>query len=127
MGERPTGVTVLAILLILFGILTLIFGLISIGALGFVLPWFATGWEYIIVIIEVIWGILYVIGGFGLLSLKNWARILVIIIAVLGLIGGIILIITFTIDGIIIGLISLVFSIIIIWYLMQEEVASYFA
>ncbi|MEX2706910.1 MAG: hypothetical protein Q6352_016895 [Candidatus Freyrarchaeum guaymaensis] len=121
MGERPTGVTILAILMIIWGILVLISGFISLGA--FIL--FPTGLEAIMPIIDIIWGILYIIGGAGLLSLKEWARILAIIINILGLIGGILL--TITIAGAIIGIPMIVISIIIIWYLWKEETAAYFS
>ncbi|MEM2957676.1 MAG: hypothetical protein QW261_05290, partial [Candidatus Jordarchaeaceae archaeon] len=97
MSERPTGVTILAILMILYGILTLVGGFL-IGMAG-ATPFLGIS---ITVFIYVIWGIIYLVGGLGLLSLKEWARILAIIINVLGLIGGIIL--TITIIGAIIGL-----------------------
>ncbi|MGQ9721872.1 MAG: hypothetical protein ACUVXA_11190 [Candidatus Jordarchaeum sp.] len=121
--SRPAGVTILAILMILWGILVTIFGVIVLAAAGFTLPW-ESGLVLILPIIYTIWGIIYLIGGIGMLSLKNWARILAIIIAILGLIGGILLLIT--IVGIIFGIIYIVFSIIIIWYLSQEEVKAYF-
>jgi len=121
MGERPVGVTILAILMILWGIFALVMGLINLGA--FVI--FPTGWETLVPILNIIWGILYLVGGFGLLSLKEWARILAIIINILGLIGGILL--TITIVGALIGIPMIVISIIIIWYLWREETAAYFS
>ncbi|MHA1644509.1 MAG: hypothetical protein ACTSV0_05705 [Candidatus Freyarchaeota archaeon] len=50
MGERPTGVTILAILMIIWGILALISGFIFLGA--FIL--FPTGLEAIMPIIDII-------------------------------------------------------------------------
>lgn len=119
MSERPTGVTILAILMILYGILIIVGGFL-IGIAG-ASPFIGIS---VYIFIYVIWGILYIIGGLGLLSLQDWARILAIIINVLGLIGGIIL--TITIIGAIIGLPMLIISIIIIWYLTREDVAAYF-
>jgi hypothetical protein len=123
---RPVGVTILAILMILWGFVPLIFGFIDLGASAYawLTFWAPAGLGIIGAIIEIIWGILYLAGGFGLLSLKNWARILAIIINILGLIGGIIL--TVTIVGAIIGIPMIILSIIIIWYLAREETAAYF-
>jgi len=114
MGERPVGVTILAILMILWGIFALVMGFIGLGTIVI----FPTGWETLVPILNIIWGILYLVGGFGLLSLKEWARILAIIINILGLIGGILL--TITIIGALIGIPMIVISIIIIWYLWRD-------
>ncbi|MBS7249897.1 MAG: hypothetical protein KIH08_04795 [Candidatus Freyarchaeota archaeon] len=119
MSERPTGVTILAILMILYGILTLVGGFL-IGIAGAV-PFIGIS---VTVFIYVIWGIIYIIGGLGLFSLRDWARILAIIINVLGLIGGIIL--TITIVSALIGIPMIIISIIIIWYLTKEDVKAYF-
>ena len=123
---RPAGVTILAILMILWGFVPLIFGFIDLGASAYawLTFWAPAGLGMIGAIIEIIWGILYLAGGFGLLSLKNWARILAIIINILGLIGGIIL--TISIVGAIIGIPMIIISIIIIWYLSRGETAAYF-
>ncbi|MFB0559757.1 MAG: hypothetical protein ACETWM_00805 [Candidatus Lokiarchaeia archaeon] len=119
--SRPAGVTILAILMIIWGILTLL-GAFFAGIGAFVL--FPTLWDMIVPIIYVVWGILYLAGGLGLLSLKNWARILAIIINILGLIGGILL--TISIIGALFGIPMIIISIIIIWYLAREETAAYF-
>ncbi|MEM3564205.1 MAG: hypothetical protein QXR19_13300 [Candidatus Jordarchaeaceae archaeon] len=105
-------------MMILYGILTIVGGFL-IGIAG-ATPFLGIS---ITVFIYIIWGIIYLVGGLGLLSLKEWARILAIIINVLGLIGGTIL--TITIISAIIGLPMLIISI-IIWYLTKEEVKAYF-
>ncbi|MFB0561523.1 MAG: hypothetical protein ACETWM_09965 [Candidatus Lokiarchaeia archaeon] len=150
--SRPTGVTILTILIILWGIFALIYGFIAFGSAGPVaslhsdlchffefglIDLEATGFALIhtisrypitlsfaVAITAMVEGFLYLGGGLVLLSLKNWARWIVILINIAGLIGGIVL--TVIIIGAIIGIPMIIISIIIIWYLWRKETRTYF-
>jgi uncharacterized membrane protein (DUF2068 family) len=119
---RPTGVTILSIL---FALESLLFIVAGIGALG-ISALFG----------PVVLGIGIIVGGFlvllGLIGLfvtwglwtgQGWARIIAIILAVLGLIV--------TILGAIglepISIIGLLINIVILWYLFQPHVKAYYA
>ncbi len=119
---RPTGVTILSIL---FALESLLFIVAGIGALG-ISALFG----------PVVLGIGIIVGGFlvllGLIGLfvtwglwtgQGWARMIAIILAVLGLIV--------TILGAIglepISIIGLLINIVILWYLFQPHVKAYYA
>lgn len=92
---RPTGVTILAILSFLGGVLTILGGVGSffIGAVGAgAAP--ALGGPLAIFgafagVILLVLGVLYLINGFGLLKLMAWARQLTMVLVVIGLLFGI--------------------------------------
>ena len=98
-GPRPLGVTILAILQILAGIVYLLGGSVVAAALTAVV----SGLAGLLGIIFVVVGLIEIVIGISLFTGKNWARILVLIGAVIDLIGfpigtifGIILLIYFT-------------------------------
>ncbi len=98
-GQRPLGVAILAILQILAGIVYLVGG----GVLSAALAIFGTGLSSLLGGVFVIIGIIEIIIGLALFTGKSWARILVLIGAVIDLIGfpigtifGIILLVYFT-------------------------------
>ncbi len=127
MGERPTGVAVLSILVIIFSVLQIISGifLAFFMATG-IIP--VTGAYLIPGIIVIVISVFWLIAGIGLWMLQNWARILAIIFGILGIIGGIFLVIIGFSDIIVllIGAIELILSLVIVIYLFQEDVAAYF-
>ncbi len=98
-GNRPTGVTILAVLQILAGIAYLAIGLVA-GALAGVLG-----------VLFIPFGLFALITGLALFTGKNWARILIMI-------GGVLDLIDIPI-GTIIG-------IVILWYFTRPEVKEYF-
>ena len=98
-GPRPLGVAILAILQILTGIVYLVGG----GVLSAALAILGTGFASLLGGIFVIIGIIEIIIGLALFTGKSWARILVLIGAIIDLIGfpigtifGIILLVYFT-------------------------------
>jgi hypothetical protein len=118
---RPTGVTILAILYFIQGIMWLAFAVIASVCLAsfLTLPGVEeadTGGALAVgAICWVVLGIIalfYFIVGFGLLKGQGWARIVAIILAILGLLN-------FPIGTII--------SIIILLYLFKEDVKAYFS
>lgn len=95
--ERPAGVTVLAVLSIAFGTVVCLIGVLALGwgvlnSRSSVDSWglnkfFAVGGAIIAVICFAI-AALYAAIGRGLLKLKNWARIILIVFAALGLLSS---------------------------------------
>ena len=134
MGERPAGVAILAILLIIFSVFEIIGGILFAIIMGApqpsIIPWLYTSSPILMIpgIIVTIFGIFYLISGIGMWMLKNWARILAIIFGFLGIIGGIFIIIVSIPDifGILFGVIEFIISLVIVIYLMQEDVSAYF-
>jgi|GEM_PF-754335 len=107
--QRPAGVTILAILAFIGGVLNIISGLVFALFLAFdpVLGgvWIGLGGVMIVI------GVLYFLVGWGLWNLKPWARTVSIVLAIISLIG-------FPI-GTILG-------IIILWYLFKPEIKAAF-
>ncbi len=117
---RPAGVTILAVLYFIQGIMMLLVPiLISVCLVSmFSVPGveeeaggdiFAAG-----AICWIVFGILaliYFLIGFGLLKGQNWARIVAIIFAIIGLLNV---------------PIGTIISIIILWYLFKPEIKAYF-
>ena len=133
MGERPGGVAVLAILVMIFSILEIIGGIIMIFVpvtSGGLIPWMiTTTYPFVIPgIVFVIIGTFWLIVGIGLWKLWSWARILAIIFGILGIIGSIFLIIIGFAEIILllVGVIELLISLIVVIYLLQGSVAEYF-
>ena len=110
--ERPAGVTILAVLQFLSGIVYLGMGAMFLtgGGYGGYIPGLTE-------VLAIIGGIFIVLGlvcfliGWGLWTLKGWARIIAIILAILSLCNIPI--------GTIIG-------IIILWYLFKPEIKAAF-
>jgi len=133
---RPTGVSVLAILAAIGGILVLIGGLI-LGILAGAMEEFIESLivEYgagvipgiegfiealllAIAAVAVIFGILYLIAAYGLWIGAGWAWWLTIILSILGIIGGIL-----SLPG---GIISIIIDGLIIYYFTRPHVKEFF-
>ncbi|MHB9032407.1 MAG: hypothetical protein ACYC6L_05110 [Anaerolineae bacterium] len=117
--KRPDGVTIIAILQFILGGLGLL-GVLMMAVIGFAALWFTTtntpAWVLLLALtfVGLIFGglsILAIFAGVGLLRLRNWARWVTIILAILDLPA-------FPI-GTVIGAL-------IIWYLLQDSVAALF-
>ena len=112
-GDRPLGVTILAILQLLGGILGIFsgFGIVMLAMLTPSLIFFL-----IIGAVLLITGLLGLIVGWGLYTMKSWAWMLAMI---LNIINIIIAVISFDI-------ISLIIPVIIVLYLNQADIKSRF-
>lgn len=110
--ERPLGVTILAILQILGGLMMLVLGaLATLAGLLFIL--FA-----IVGVAMVILGFLGLIVGFGLWGLKSWAWTWAMIVNILTIILGL-----FDLAS---NFVSIVISLIIVIYLNQPDIKRRF-
>jgi len=91
--SRPIGVTILAILTILVGVLLLLLGIVVIAfssllvGVGLPLGFGLTG--SILGALVLIFGIVWIAVGSGLLHLRSWAWWLAIIVMVLSVVGSI--------------------------------------
>ncbi|MGM0405981.1 MAG: hypothetical protein ACQEQM_07570 [Thermoplasmatota archaeon] len=108
--ERPTGITILAVLYIIGGLMMLSVPVMFSAMIPFEIPFFAE----VGVVCWAVFGILallYFLVAFGLWKGQGWARMVAIILAIIGLIN-------FPIGTII--------SIILLIYLFKDEVKAYF-
>lgn len=108
--ERPTGITILAVLYIIGGLLMLSVPVMMTAIIPMDVPLIAD----IGIICWAVFGIialLYFVVAFGLWKGQGWARIVAIILAILGLLN-------FPIGTII--------SIVMLIYLFKDEVKAYF-
>jgi len=138
---RPGGVTFLAILEFIGGGFCALFGLLTIAGAGFIhsltvqnqgAP--AAGMGSFLAMLggalSVFFFVLAAIAillGIGLWTLKNWARIIVIVFAALGIVMNLSQLLHFTqamLPGLVIGL---AIDGLIIWYLLKPNVAAAFA
>jgi hypothetical protein len=134
---RPTGVTILGVLAIIGGILSLCGGatLFGVGGLAIATPGVpqeAVGLGALSGLLglgSVLAGILNLVGGIGMLALKNWARILVLIGVIIGLIAAVLSLISAITGGggsALNAIISLVINGVILWYLQRPDVKAAF-
>lgn len=122
--SRPDGITLLSMLFWVLAILAIIGGIFMLGAKNAIIDImeeegdvsqsvidFVDSILIVIGLIAFIIGILYLITGWGLWTLKPWARIIAIVLAIISLFN-------FPV-GTIIG-------IIILWYLFKPEIKEVF-
>lgn len=134
MPQRPTGITVLAILAGLCGIVLIIGGVVvgamasaisdfletymPAGTVPFDVTGFITAFLVAIAVIAFIFGILYIAVAYGFWIGAGWSRMLAIILLILDIIGGLI-----TLPS---GIITIIIAVVILWYLMQPHVKAFF-
>ena len=116
--ERPTGVTILAVLYFIQGIIMMVTGYLIDSFFGSLFDLAGdlggadtSGVSLMCLLPFIILGIFYFLIGFGLLKLKSWARTIAIIFAIIGLLGI---------------PIGTIISIIILIYLFKPEVKAAF-
>ena len=133
--KRPTGVTIIAILNIIGGIIMLIGG-IAAAAVGALLPslpisqsdlsglppMFLGAGAIAIGIILIIIGILSFVVAYGLLKGMGWAWTLTLVLSIISIVLNAISIATGNFGGII----SIIISAIIIYYLYRPHVKAFF-
>jgi hypothetical protein len=137
--QRPTGVTIIAILAFLGAIGAACLGLLMFVGSAFVASFFANmpgmgamagGVTAVIGVFCLFFAVLYGVTGYGLLALKNWARIITIVLSVIGLIFGLLgLVAAFAHFGmgILVGqIIRVAIAALVLWYLFQPNVKQAF-
>ncbi len=129
-SSRPIGVTVIAVLTWIGAVLAVIggIGIAFLGSLGSFGNVYGLGMMsgfaalgMVAGIIEIAIGILVFFVGKGLWNGKNWARITALVFAILGILQGLATLI------IGVGIISLIISGLILWYLgFNKDAKKYF-
>lgn len=133
--HRPTGVTIIAILNIIGGIIML-FGVIALVAAGSILPsmqipdnqlsgvpsWLLGTGAIAIGIIIIILGIISFVVAYGLLKGIGWAWSLTVVLSIIVIVLNAISIVSGNPGGIV----SIIISAIIIYYLYRPHVKSFF-
>lgn len=125
---RPIGVTILAILQTLLGILTLLGG-IAIASVGFVLPeiiphvrWFAFR-SLIFGLGLLVFALVDFILAYGLWEGKGWAWVGSLLFVLIGIVLSVF---SLFVNPRIGELVSLIIDLVIVYYLMQPRVHTYF-
>lgn len=124
---RPTGVALLAILDLLFGILALLggifiaaiggSGLLTLYGYGFFSGFVAVAGGFVIII-----GILAIVVGWGMWSGKEWAWLLAIILYGLGALTGLLSLA----GGNLSSVVGLLIDALLLWYLFRPHVKAFF-
>lgn len=132
--KRPLGVTVLAVLELLFGVIATALGGIfvagsqmvasaaSLAGLGSVSASTLGTFVEVFGGVLVIGGLAGIVIGWGFWTGKNWARIIAMILNVVGAAGGLLILVI----GVGTGLILLLIDVAILWYLLRPSVKAYF-
>jgi hypothetical protein len=133
--HRPTGVTILAILEIISGTTMLVLGAVVLALAPFLriaLPPMPR-YELLNAIVGFLGAVIAVFGllsffiAWGLWTAKTWARILTLIIAVVGLISSLVHLLWGGPSGVGLGgFLTLILQLVIIYYLYRPDVKAYF-
>src|SRR5215467_5894700 len=124
-GQRPTGVTILAVLEFIVGIIALLGGLgalVGSAALGFAGRGMLSGVFGIFGGVALIFGILALIVGWGMWTGREWAWIVGIVLAVLGLVSGVVQLAFFNASAIL----QILIDLLILYYLTRPHVKAFF-
>ncbi|NAL77521.1 hypothetical protein [Nitrososphaera sp. AFS] len=123
--SRPLGVTIIAILIVIAGILTLLVGIGSI-AIG---PLTALGLVFVAAgVVSLIIGIAYLVMGYGLWKGKGWAWTISMIVLIIGIIIKLISLPRAVASGSNFSedIVSIAISAFILYYLYRPHVKAYF-
>lgn len=120
--DRPLGVTIIGVLLFLFG-LFMILGGITVGALGDL-----EGLDLAIEMVALVMGIIYLIAAFGFFKGWGFVWLLTMIVVIIGIIWNIL---SWVIGGLEMGevgslLIGLIIPMIIVLYMNSSNVKAFF-
>ncbi|WXG39764.1 MAG: hypothetical protein WED07_02860 [Candidatus Freyarchaeum deiterrae] len=124
-STRPVPITFFTIIALIMGVL----GIVASMLIFFVyavpsITNLSTDGDATIGVIVLIVAVVYLITSFGLWMLKNWARLLMLILVIPTIIGSFLALFVFPI-GTVAGIIGFIFCIIIVVY-MTGEVKVYF-
>ena len=107
--HRPLGVTIIAVLLVIAGIISFVGGLILLIIL--------------IGIVPLALGIAYLVMAYGLWKGRGWAWTISLILSGIGIVMGIVYIIQDNLGG---GIASIIINGVIIYYLNRPNVKAFF-
>jgi hypothetical protein len=126
--QRPTGVTILAVLAIIGGVLGLcggltLFGVGGLGVLGGSAA--AGGMGFLFGGLSLVSAILYLAFGIGAWMLKPWAWILGIVGVAVSILSTLVTLVSGN-GSLISAIISIIIPVIILWYLFRPEIKKAF-
>ena len=129
--KRPAGVTILAVIAIIYGIFRLLVALLGLLGLGLAASGYAvkysTGILVYATILDVVFGIAYLAFGFGAFSLRGWAWTTGVVALVLDILRNIVSIVMRGFSaGTIIPIITIVIALVLLWYLFRPNVRAAF-
>ena len=128
MYQRPTGVTILAILEIIGGVFSLLGGMGNIIAAVSVtaIPIIGAALGPLLItigIVLILLGVLAFIVAYGLLKGRGWAWTLALILAIIGIIQGVI---GLMMAGGFVAIIGIIINAVVIYYLTRPHVKQFF-
>jgi hypothetical protein len=131
--KRPVGVTILAVLAIIYGIFSLLLALLgllgsALVALGVGNVKYSAGTLAYATITDAVLGILYLAFGIGAFSLKRWAWITGVVALVLDVVRQIVGVVMhgFSASATVGFIITIVVAIVALWYLFRPNVRAAF-
>jgi hypothetical protein len=125
--QRPTGITIIAILGFIVGILAILGGALVVGVAGSgmlssygmgMFSGFISFFGGIVIIV----GFLAIFVSWGMWSGKTWAWYLAVVLYALGVVFGLISLA----GGALTGIVSLLIEILLLWYMFRPHVKAYF-
>lgn len=124
---RPTGITILAILGFIGGILAILGGalFIAVASSGVLSTY---GMSMFSGFVSLFGGVILIVGLFaifvswGMWSGKGWAWYLAVILYAIGVVFGLLLIIA----GGLTGIVSVLIDLLLLWYMLRPHVKAYF-
>jgi uncharacterized membrane protein len=123
---RPTGITVLGILHLIGGAISLIIATVGAamlgvsGSMGYMSMMAAGFGSVFLIIFGILAAIEFVIAG-ALFSGKPWGRMIVIVLSIIGVIIGLV-----SIVGNPYSILSIILDAIVLWYMWRPHVIAYF-
>ena len=139
--QKPAGVVVIGALYLIGAVLLILCGVAAFGVGGVFLERAASmgmtmgrgiagGVGTFIGVAAIVFGVIFLVIGIGLISLKNWARMIAMVLAgifvVLGLLHMLPLMIHFAIFRVSFVLVRVAINALIVWYLNQPTVKQAF-
>jgi hypothetical protein len=125
--SRPTGITIIAILQFIFGVLAVLGGL-AIAAIGGLGVFASLGFPILSSLVTALGGILVVFGllalvvGWGMWTGKGWAWTLAVVLLALGVLLNLVSLIA----GSPASAAGLIIDAVILWYMFRPHIKAYF-
>ncbi len=133
--KRPVGVTILAVIGIIYGIFSLLLALLGLlgsallasGTYGAAVKYSAGTLAYA-TISDAVLGILYLAFGIGAFQLKGWAWTTGVVALVLDILRNIVSLVIrgFSAGSIVVPIVTIVIALVLLWYLFRPNVRAAF-
>jgi hypothetical protein len=131
--KRPVGITILAVIAIIYGIFELLLALLgllasALKASGVGHVQYSAGTLAYATISYAVLGILYLAFGIGAFSLKRWAWTTGVVALVLDVVRSIVGVVIrgFSASNIVVPSITIVIALVLLWYLFRPHVRAAF-